>query len=66
MSYNRLREQVTIIDKLRDLLNTRNYLEDRIEGLEADIINIYIRLQQVNETIETLKNKLIKEKENQG
>lgn len=66
MSYNRLREQVTIIDKLRDLLNTRNYLEDRIEGLEADININYIRLQQVNETIETLKNKLIKEKENQG
>lgn len=62
MSYNRLREQVTIIDKLRDLLNTRNYLEDRIEGLEADININYIRLQQVNETIETLKNKLIKEK----
>lgn len=66
MSYNRLREQVTIIDKLRDLLNTRNYLEDRIEGLEAYININYIRLQQVNETIETLKNKLIKEKENQG
>lgn len=62
MSYNRIREQVTIIDKLRDLLNTRNYLEDRIEGLEADININYIRLQQVNETIETLKNKLIKEK----
>lgn len=63
MSYNRLREQVTIIDKLRDLLNTRNYLENRIEGLESDININYIRLQQVNETIEILKQKLIQEQQ---
>lgn len=65
MTTSRLREQVTIIDKLKDLLNTRKYLENRIEGLEADININYIRLQQVNETIEILKNELIKEKENQ-
>ena len=65
MTYSRLREQVTIIDKLKDLLNTIKYLENRIEGLEADININYIRLQQVNETIEILKNELIKEKENQ-
>lgn len=58
MTYNRLREKVTIIDKLRDLLIARNYLEDRIEGLESDINLNYIRLQQVNETIETLKKSL--------
>lgn len=63
MAYNRLREQVTIIDKLRDLLNTRNYLENRIEGLESDININYIRLQQVNETIEILKQKLIQEQQ---
>lgn len=63
MAYNRLREQVTIIDILRDLLNTRNYLENRIEGLESDININYIRLQQVNETIEILKQKLIQEQQ---
>ncbi|WP_097032937.1 hypothetical protein [Clostridium tertium] len=63
MSYNRLREKVTIIDKLRDLLIARNYLEDRIEGLESDINLNYIRLQQVNETIEILKQKLIQEQQ---
>ncbi|MCR1952010.1 hypothetical protein NSA50_13250 [Clostridium sp. DSM 100503] len=63
MAYNRIRECVTILDKLRDLLNTRNYLEDRIEGLESDININYIRLQQVNETIEILKEKLIQEQQ---
>lgn len=63
MAYNRLREYVTTIDKLKDLLTTRKYLENRIESLEADVnINI-ARLQQVNETIETLKQELIKEQE---
>ena len=63
MAYERLKNQVTIIDKLRDLLNTRNYLEYRIEGLEADININYIRLQQVNETIEELKKELIQDQE---
>lgn len=63
MAYSRLRECVTTIDKLRDLLTTRRYLESRIESLEADVnINI-ARLQQVNETIEALKQELIKEQE---
>lgn len=65
MAYNRLRECVTTIDKLRDLLNTRKYLERRIESLEADVNINYIRLQQVNEAIETLKKELIKEREQQ-
>lgn len=63
MPYNRLRACVTTIDKLRDLLNTRKYLEKRIESLEADININYIRLQQVNEAIEKLKKELIKERE---
>lgn len=65
MAYNRLRECVTTIDKLRDLLTTRNYLERRIESLEADININYIRLQQVNETIEALKQEIIKEQQEQ-
>lgn len=65
MAYNRLRECVTTIDKLRDLLTTRNYLERRIESLEADInINI-ARLQQVNSSIEALKQEIIKEQQEQ-
>ena len=65
MDYNRLRECVTTIDKLRELLNTRKYLERRIESLEADVNINYIRLQQVNEAIETLKKELIKKREQQ-
>lgn len=65
MAYNRLRECVTTIDKLRDLLTTRNYLESRIESLEADVnINI-ARLQQVNSSIEALKQEIIKEQQEQ-
>lgn len=65
MAYNRLRECVTTIDKLRDLLTTRNYLERRIESLEADVnINI-ARLQQVNSSIEALKQEIIKEQQEQ-
>lgn len=65
MAYSRLRECVTTIDKLKDLLATRNYLERRIESLEADVnINI-ARLQQVNSSIEVLKQELIKEQEQQ-
>lgn len=65
MAYNRLRECVTTIDKLRDLLTTRNYLERRIESLEADININYIRLQQVNSSIEALKQEIIKEQQEQ-
>ena len=65
MAYNRVRECVTTIDKLKDLLATRKYLERRIESLEADVNINYIRLQQVNETIEALKQELIKEQEQQ-
>lgn len=65
MAYNRLRECVTTIDKLRDLLTTRKYLEIRIESLEADVNINYIRLQQVNSSIEALKQELIKEQEQQ-
>lgn len=65
MAYNRLRECVTTIDKLRDLLTARNYLERRIESLEADVnINI-ARLQQVNSSIEALKQEIIQEQEQQ-
>ena len=65
MAYNRLRECVTTIDKLRDLLTTRNYLERRIESLEADININYIRLQQVNSSIEALKQEIMQEQEQQ-
>lgn len=65
MAYNRLRECVTNIDKLRDLLITRKYLESRIESLEADVNINYIRLQQINETIEEVKKELIKEQNQQ-
>ncbi|MFR1823031.1 MAG: hypothetical protein ACLSXJ_06650 [Clostridium saudiense] len=65
MAYNRLRECVTNIDKLRDLLITRKYLESRIESLEADVNINYIRLQQINETIEEVKQELIKEQKQQ-
>lgn len=65
MAYNRLRECITTIDKLRDLLTARNYLERRIESLEADVnINI-ARLQQVNSSIEALKQEIIQEQEQQ-
>ena len=65
MAYNRLRECVTNIDKLRDLLITRKYLESRIESLEADVNINYSRLQQINETIEEVKQELIKEQKQQ-
>lgn len=61
MAHKRLRECVTTLDKLRTLLETRNYIENRIESLESDINLNYIRLQQVNETIETLKKEFKKE-----
>ena len=65
MAYNRLRECVTTIEKLRDLLTTRNYLERRIESLEG-AVNINIaRLQQVNSSIEALKQEIIQEQEQQ-
>lgn len=63
MAYNRLRECVTTFDKLRDLLTTRRYLENRIESLEADIDINYMRLQQVNSSINELKQELTKEQE---
>lgn len=65
MAYNLVNKCVTTIDKLKNLINTRNYLESRIESLEGDLNIDYIRLQQVNESIETLKEELLKEKEKQ-